>query len=68
MRTYCGYAHSKINVKDFWSCIIVHLGDDQLQPFINAVLAGFIGKRASHMLPSPFENLASTERQPLMVL
>jgi len=41
-------------VKDVWSCIIGDLHGDWLRPFINAVLAGFLGKRASLTLPAKF--------------
>jgi len=41
-------------VNDYWSCIIGNLPGDRLRPVINAVLAGFIGQRASLTLPAPF--------------
>jgi len=50
------------SVSDFWSCIIGNLRGDLLRPFINVVLAGFSGKRESHMLPAPFWIWASMER------
>jgi len=42
------------SVNDCWCCIIGNLRGDWLWPFINAVLAGIIGNRASHTLPAPF--------------
>jgi len=44
------------SVNDFWSCIIGNLLGNWLSPFINAVLAGSIGKRMSLTLPAPFGN------------
>jgi len=32
------------SINDCWSCIIRNLLGDRLRPFINGVLAGFIGK------------------------
>jgi len=56
------------SVNDFWSCIIGNLLGDQLRPFINGVLASFMRKRVSLMLPAPFWNWASTERQRFLVM
>ena len=40
------------SVNDLWSCIIGNLLGQQLRPFIDAVMAGFIGKEgASHSMP-----------------
>ena len=44
----------QLSGNNFWSCIIGNLLGDRLRPFINAVLAGFIGKRASLTLRAPF--------------
>jgi len=44
------------SINDFWSCIVGNLLGNQLRPFINGVLAGFISKRASLMLPTPLWN------------
>jgi len=42
------------SVNTVWSCIIATLCGDWLQPFINAILAGFIGKSDIHTLPASF--------------
>jgi len=42
------------SVNHFWSYIIGNLLGDQLRPFINAVLAGFIGRRPSLTLAARF--------------
>jgi len=42
------------SVNNFCSCIIGNLHRDWLRPFINVVLAGIIGKRATLTLPAPF--------------
>jgi len=44
----------KGGVNDFRSCIIGNLLGDRLRPFINGVLAGYIGKRKSLTFPAPF--------------
>jgi len=49
------------SVNDSWSCIMGNLGGDRLQIVINEVLAAFIGKRATEMLPAPAWKWASTE-------
>ena len=41
------------SVNDFWSCILGNLSGDWLQIFIKEVLAIFIGKRESDILPAP---------------
>jgi len=56
------------SVNIFWSCIIGNLLGDRLRPFINALLAGFIGKRVSLTLPGPFWNWAPMEPQRFLVL
>jgi len=38
----------------FWSCIIGNLLGEQLRPFLDAVLADFIGRRVSLMRAAPF--------------
>jgi len=53
---------------NFWSCIVGNLLGDRLRPFINTVLAGFIGNRASLTLTAPFWNRASMEHQQCLVL
>jgi len=46
----CAWQNERqMSINNFWSCII---GGDWLQPFINVMLAGFIGKRESHTLPA----------------
>jgi len=42
------------SVNDFWSCIMGNLSGDWLQPFINEILDGCIGKSGSDTLPAPF--------------
>jgi len=42
------------SVYEFWSCIIGNLRGDLLWPFIYVVLTGFLGKRESDRLPTPF--------------
>jgi len=56
------------SVNDWWSCIIGNLRGDWLLPFINAVLAGIIGKRERHMLPAPLCKWMSTDCQRILVL
>jgi hypothetical protein len=41
------------SVNDSWSCILDNLGGDRLRVAINEVLAAFIGKTNSEMLPAP---------------
>jgi len=64
--TPCPILNMRVN--DFWSCIIGNLNVDWLRPFINVVLAGFIGKRESNTLPAPFWIWASMECQRSLVL
>jgi len=56
------------SVIEFWSWIIGTLGSNSLQPFINAVRAGFIGKRERHRLPAPFFKWKLGEGQRILVL
>jgi len=56
------------SAKDCWSCIFGYLPGDWLRPLINAVVAGFIRKRASFMLCAPFWNWVSTEGQRFLVM
>jgi len=56
------------SINNFSSCLLRNLSGDWLKPFLNEVLATFIGKRASDMLPAPFWKWASTERQQFLVL
>jgi len=42
------------SVNDFWSCIMGNLSGYWLQPFMNELLAGLIGRRESDSLPAPF--------------
>ena len=58
----------QLSVNEFWSSIIGNLLGDQLSPFINGVLAGFIGKSVNLTLPAPFGNWASMEGQQFLVL
>jgi len=55
-------------VNDLWSGIIGILRGNWLQPFLNAVLAGFTDNRESHTLPAPLWKWASTEGQQILVL
>ena len=55
------------SVDDFWSCIFSNLSGDWLQTFINDLLAAFIGKSGSNMLPAPSWQWVSTEFQQFLV-
>jgi len=41
------------SVNNSWLCIMGNLGGDRLQIVITQVLAAFLGKRESKMLPAP---------------
>jgi len=59
--------HQRI-VNDSWSCILGNLGGDRLQKVINKVLATFIAKTESGMLPAPSWKWVSTEHQQFLVM
>jgi hypothetical protein len=42
------------SINNFWPYIILTMSGDWLQPFINVVLAGFIGETGSNTLLAPF--------------
>jgi len=56
------------SVNDCWCCILGNLGGNRLQTVINEVLAVFIVKWDSDMLPAPASKWASTERHWLLAL
>jgi len=51
------------SMNDFWICIVGNLGGDWLRPFLNEVLAVFMGQGESDTLPATFWKWVSTERQ-----
>ena len=53
----------EMSVNTFRSCILGNLSGHRLQIVITEVLARFIGKTRSDMLPAPSWKWASTERQ-----
>ena len=56
------------SINHFGCCILGNLSGDWLRPFLNEVLATFVGKRARDTLPAPFWKWVSTERQRFLVV
>ena len=56
------------SVNDYWSCILQYLGGNTLQTVIKAVLAAFIRKRESDMMPAPSSKWVSMQYQQLLPL
>jgi hypothetical protein len=57
------YIECQCNINDSWFCIMHNLGGDWLWAFLNEVLPGCIPKSESDMLPAPFPNRATRERE-----